>query len=75
LSIPVITVNGIRTKAQAEFIIEEGMADFVALGMAHLVDPNFTNKIKINLEPISCLECKKCQWSTDGKKCPRVINT
>lgn len=74
VTIPVIVVNGIRTKAEAEFIIEEDMSDFVALGMAHLVDPNFANKAKANLEPISCLGCKKCQWSTDGMKCPRVIS-
>ncbi len=74
ITIPVITVNGIRTKSQAEFIIEKNMADFVALGMAHLVDSNFANKVKGNLQPISCLECKKCKWFTDGTKCPRVMN-
>ena len=74
VTIPVIAVNGIRTKAQAEFIIENHMVDFIAIGKAHLVEPSFANKIKVGLEPISCLECKKCQWFTDGLKCPRILN-
>ena len=74
VTIPVIAVNGIRTKAQAEFILESHMVDLIALGKAHLVEPNFANKIKIDIAPTSCLECKKCQWFTNGSKCPRLLN-
>ena len=44
VSIPVITVGRINTPELAERILEEGKADFVALGRALIADPDFVRK-------------------------------
>lgn len=72
VSIPVIVVNSIRTGEQAALIIENRLADFVAVGRGHLTDAEWTNKAMDKLEAISCLECKpRCHWFTNGDDCPR----
>lgn len=70
VEIPVIVVNGIRTPKQASDLIENNLADFVAVGRGQLVDSSFANKASINKEPNPCLKCPKCLWFKDGKKCP-----
>lgn len=75
VSIPVIAVNEIRTAEQAKFIIENGYADFAAVGRGMLCDSEFANHI-INNEPVNkCFGCyknivNKCSWFTDHTKCP-----
>ncbi|NLM22194.1 MAG: hypothetical protein GX207_10720 [Peptococcaceae bacterium] len=71
VSIPVIVVNGIRTSSQAALIIENRLADFVAVGRGHLVDPEWTNKAINKIEAVPCLECKPCKWFKNGDLCPR----
>ena len=72
VSIPVIVVNGIRTIDQAALIIENRLADFVAIGRGHLVDSAWANKAMNKLEAVTCLECKpRCHWFEDGDLCPR----
>lgn len=72
VSIPVIVVNGIRTSDQAALIIENRLADFVAIGRGHLVDSAWASKAMNKLEAISCLECKpRCRWFEDGDYCPQ----
>ena len=73
VKIPVIVVNGIRTSAQASFLIENNLADFVAIGKAQLVDKNWANKVSANKEPNPCLNCAKCAWFSDGRKCPGIF--
>ena len=70
VSIPVIVVNGIRTSSQAALIIENRLADFVAVGRGHLVDPAWANKAINKMESIPCLECKPCKWFKSGELCP-----
>jgi len=72
VKIPVIVVNGIRTLDQASFLIENKLSDFVAIGKAQLVDNNWTNKVYMNKSPKPCLNCKRCLWFTDGRKCPGI---
>lgn len=72
VNIPVIVVNGIRTFEQANHLITADLADFAALGRAHLVDPEWSVKQLRGEMPVTCLECKPCQWFKDGKNCPRV---
>jgi len=43
-SIPVITVCRIKDPVMADQIIKEGKADMVAMGRAHLADPELANK-------------------------------
>ncbi|MCS5422567.1 MULTISPECIES: NADH:flavin oxidoreductase [Psychrilyobacter] len=72
VSIPVIVVNEIKTPEQAKYLIEKNMADFVAVGRAHVADYNWTNKVKENKKPISCLSCKTGCMNIFAK-CPRHL--
>jgi NADPH2 dehydrogenase len=71
VTIPIIAVNGIRTPKQAAYLVENGLADFVAVAKAQLADHNWANKALMGEEIINCIECPRCQWFTDGKRCPR----
>lgn len=71
VDVPVIVVNGIRTPQQAAYLVENDLADFVAVGRGHLVDPQWARKAREGLNVISCLECQRCQWFVDGQRCPR----
>lgn len=74
VSIPVIVVNGIRTRDQASMIIENRLADFVAVGQSQLVDPSWANKTIQKLDVVKCLECKpRCRWFESGDLCPHNI--
>ena len=72
LSVPVIVVNEIKKPEQAKFIIEEGLADFVAIGKSLLVDPAWANKALAGEAIDKCFNCPNCSWfSRDGSKaCP-----
>jgi len=70
VKIPVIVVNGIKATCQASYLIENNLADFVAVGRGHLVDPNWANKASINKAANPCLKCPKCLWFRDGRNCP-----
>lgn len=74
IGIPVIVVNGIRTPKEASYLIENDLADFVALARAHLADPEWAHKALNGGEIKTCLHCRRCQWYVDGDKCPRNIN-
>ena len=71
LTIPVIVVNEIKTPERAAFLVENDLADFVALGRPNLADPAWTNHLKNN-EPINtCFSCKpKCRWYENSALCP-----
>ena len=62
VDIPVIGVGGILNLDQAESIIEEGIADMVAIGRALIADPELVTKTlrgkadEVN-ECTSCLQC------------------
>lgn len=56
VDVPVITVGVIREPDYAENILKEDKADFVALGRAHLADPEWVIKIVEGREK----EIKKC---------------
>lgn len=70
-TVPVIVVNGIRTPEQAGRLVDEGMADLVAVGRAQLADPNWARSAMEGRDPVPCLQCKPCQRFSDGTKCPR----
>lgn len=71
VNIPVITVNGIKTEAQISYILDNNLADFVAVGRGQLADHNFINHIMEKEDIITCLGCRPCTWFSDGRKCPR----
>lgn len=70
VDIPVIVVNGIKTPEQAEFIVNNGLADFVAVGKGILADPEWVSKAYNNHSIIPCKDCPRCLWFKDGKLCP-----
>ena len=70
VEIPTIVVNGIRKPEQAEYLIDNELADMVAIGRGLLVDPEWAQKAKKGLPVKPCLECNKCQWFDNGYKCP-----
>ena len=62
VSIPVITVGVIREPAVAESILDQGKADFVALGRQLLSDPWWGAKAAKGLDKDirKCLSCNEC---------------
>ena len=71
VQIPVIVVYRINTPEQGKYLIENGLADFVAVGRGHLCDTDWANKARDNLKVIKCLECAECFWNIEIEKCPR----
>lgn len=70
VSIPVIGVNSIKTREQAQYLIDHSLVDFVAIGRAQLADPEFANHIKEDTI-VSCLGCKPCGWFSKADNCPK----
>lgn len=68
VSIPVITAGRIKDVELADKIIGEGKADLVAMGRAHLADPEIANKAKsgnfVAIRPClgCCLGCIQNVW-------------
>ncbi|MBI5967541.1 MAG: FAD-dependent oxidoreductase [Deltaproteobacteria bacterium] len=62
VNVPVIAVGKIWDPRMAEQILEEGKADFVALGRQLLADPQWPNKVKEGRfeEVQRCLYCNNC---------------
>ncbi len=62
LDLPVVAVGSIRDLATAEEIIAGGRADMVAMGRAHLADPEIVNKTRRgerdDVRP--CIRCGLC---------------
>lgn len=48
VSVPVIHAQNIKDPVQAERILEAGYVDFVGMTRAHIADPHFIAKIKMN---------------------------
>lgn len=74
VSLPVIVVNEIKTPERASWLIEQGEADFVAIGRPMLADAQWTKHAQHN-QPINiCVTCKpKCRWYQSADLCPAII--
>lgn len=59
VSIPVIAVGGVLRLDQAEHVLEDGLADMVALGRALIADPELVTK-SLEGKPESVVECTGC---------------
>lgn len=70
VSVPVFAVNGIRTPAQAEYVLEQTRVDMVDIGRSALVDPSWPRKALTGQQPGKCLGCQVCQWRIDASRCP-----
>lgn len=71
VDIPVIGVYKIKEKEQIEYLINNDLLDFVAVGRGQLADYNFTKHLRDEEKILYCLECNPCQWRYDGANCPR----
>jgi len=61
LSIPIITVGGIRSPAVISRILSEGLADYVALCRPLIREPHLINRWKSgDLEKSKCISCNGC---------------
>ena len=72
VNVPVIVVNGIRTPEQAAYLIEQGLADFTAMGIGLLIDPEWANKAQNHAPIIPCINCKTCKLFVRGGVCVQV---
>jgi NADPH2 dehydrogenase len=71
VKIPVIVVNEIKTQERAEYLIENGLADFAALGRPQLADPHWFGHIHAGQPVNECHSCKpKCRWYESSDLCP-----
>lgn len=60
VSVPVIAVGRLGDPALAKRVVEEGSADFVALGRPLVADPDWPRKVQAG-EPVRrCLSCNTC---------------
>lgn len=68
VKIPVIAANNIKDPDVAEALLEEGACDYVALGRAHLADPDWVKKTKEGRpeEINKCIGCLYCFASLGG---------
>lgn len=71
VNIPVLVVNSIRTEEEIDYLLDNDLADFVAVGRGQLADHNFTKHIKEGQPIVTCLACRPCEWFTNGDNCPR----
>lgn len=70
VSVPVFTVNGIRTGQQAEAILADTGVDMTVIGRAALVNAAWGNDVREGRDPGTCLECPVCMWKIAPAKCP-----
>lgn len=68
--LPVICVGNIFTGDEAEQILQDDLADFIAVGRGSLADPAWAKKTLAGKAPNPCLRCKSCMWYIDGELCP-----
>ncbi len=76
VSIPVIAVGRVQTKAVAEKILEEGKADLIALGRQLLADPFWPRKSQEGREDeiVLCTYCNSCTMEMQAGRpisCPQ----
>ncbi len=71
VNIPVITVGVIREPEFAETVLSEGKADFIAMGRAHIADPEWAKKAYEGREKEirKCICCLNCTRTAGHVKC------
>ena len=67
VSLPVITVGGMRTKAFMEAAIRDGKTDFVSMARPLLLEPDLANKfMRGESTEAQCDNCNICIVATDS---------
>lgn len=74
VTVPVIVVSEIFTGEHAQYLIEKGYADFVAVGRGMFADEEWANKVLAGKPVNQCRNCggnmRKCMWFVDHTLCP-----
>ncbi len=70
--VPVIVVNNIKTPQEAKYLVENNLADFIAIGRGLMVDPEWANKARQEKEVLTCVNCKVCLLFRPGGVCPQA---
>ncbi len=72
VSIPVIAVGVIREPAFAERVLEDGKADFLAVGRGVICDPDWPDKARKGEENAirKCISCGECSAHRNAKRWP-----
>lgn len=60
VGVPVIAVGRLGEPATAMSLVDEGKADFVALGRTLIADPQWVNQVAAGLAIRPCLACNTC---------------
>jgi 2,4-dienoyl-CoA reductase-like NADH-dependent reductase (Old Yellow Enzyme family) len=69
ISLPVITVGGMRSEHFMEQAIEDGKTDFVSMARPLICEPDLPNKFKQGLsEKALCDNCNDCVVATDTQR-------
>jgi len=68
VQIPVITVGRLGNPILANQVLEEGKADFIALGRTLLADPDWVNKAAAQIPIRPCIACNTCVNEMRGGK-------
>jgi 2,4-dienoyl-CoA reductase-like NADH-dependent reductase (Old Yellow Enzyme family) len=68
VSLPIITVGGIRSLATMETAIQTGKTDFVSMARPLILEPDLPNKFKEGIsEKAVCDNCNKCVVAVDTR--------
>lgn len=74
VKVPIITVNEIKSPERANWLINNGCADFVAIGRDMLCDYDWVKKAQTNESIDYCISCKpQCKRFAKANSCPVVI--
>ncbi len=76
VSLPIITVGGMRSKASMEKAIETGQTDFCSMARPLIMEPDLPNKFKFGIsETAQCDNCNDCVVACDTQpiKCYKPV--
>lgn len=74
VKMPIIVVNEISTPQRASWLLENDLADFVAIGRDMLTDYDWVQKAKQNEKIDFCISCKpQCKRFSKPESCPVII--
>jgi 2,4-dienoyl-CoA reductase-like NADH-dependent reductase (Old Yellow Enzyme family) len=74
VKVPVILVGGIRSRAVMEKVINDKIADMVALSRPFVREPDLVLKLKSGAAEASCISCNAC-FNPQGLECRTGSNS
>jgi 2,4-dienoyl-CoA reductase-like NADH-dependent reductase (Old Yellow Enzyme family) len=68
ISLPIITVGGMRSKQRMENAISSGRTDFVSMARPLIMEPDLPNKFKSGISEVAlCDNCNECVVAADTR--------